>query len=66
MKKKRNNKKWNPSQVDLRIIDNLKIKGYSYRNLEEVMGRDHTTVRKYHLKYLASLNWFEKIMRFLR
>ncbi len=52
----------------LRTMDRLRFSddGYSYRELGRLYEVHHTTIRKYYLRYLKSLNWFQKLMRVLR
>ncbi len=52
----------------LRTMDRLRFSddGYSYRELGKLYGMHNTTIRRYYLRYLKSLNWFQKLMRILR
>ena len=59
------NKPWNPSEEELVEMHHLRKRGWSYREMAISLSRDHSTIRRYYLRWLENRNWVSRFFDWL-
>ena len=65
-RKRWSNKPWSPSDYVLEDIDDCRKRGWSYRKISKLIGRDHVTLRRYYLRWLKNRSWFSRFIKWFK